>query len=49
MVFGGTMRLDLRLVETETGAILKAVEKTTESMDPLDWMREAREAAQRLF
>jgi hypothetical protein len=49
MVFRGTMRLDLRLVETETGAILKAVEKTTESMDPLDWMREAREAAQRLF
>jgi TolB-like protein len=49
IVFDGTMRLDLRLVETETGAILKAVEKTTESMDPLDWMREAREAAQRLF
>jgi hypothetical protein len=49
MIFGEIMRLDLRLVETETGTILKAVERATESRDPLDWMREAREAAQKLF
>lgn len=32
-VIGGTMRLDLRLVEVETGKVLKAIKKTTPSND----------------
>lgn len=32
-VVGGTMRLDLRLVEVETGKVLKAVKKTAPSND----------------
>jgi len=55
MIFGGyqvisdTMRLDLRLVEVETGKILKASEKTAVSGDIAGWLNAAGEAAKELF
>ena len=55
MVFGGyqvimdKMRLDLRLVEVETGSILKAAQKTTSAADLSAWLRAAREATAELF
>ena len=55
MVFGGyqvimdKMRLDLRLVEVETGSILKAAQKTTSAADLSAWLRAAREATVELF
>jgi len=55
MVFGGyfvhgeLMRLDLRLVEVETGRIVKATQKTTSAGDLGGWLRIAREAAQELI
>ena len=54
MVFGGyqviadSMRLDLRLIDVETGKVLKAVEKTTGAGDLPAWLRAAREAAEEL-
>ena len=54
MVFGGyfmhgkMMRLDLRLVEVESGEIVKASQKTTSSGDLNSWRTIAREAAQEL-
>ncbi|MEW5801068.1 MAG: CsgG/HfaB family protein [bacterium] len=51
MVFGayqsiaGTMRLDLRLVEVETGRVLKAVKRAASSADFSAWLKAAREAA----
>jgi len=55
MVFGSyfvladKMRLDLRLVQVETGIIFKAVQKTTSAGDINGWLRTAREAAQELI
>ncbi len=55
MVFGGyqvigdRMRLDLRLVDVETGRIRKAVQKTTAAADLSGWLRNARDAAGELF
>jgi curli biogenesis system outer membrane secretion channel CsgG len=55
MVFGGyqivgdKMRLDLRLVEVETGKIKKAVEKTTSATDLQGWIDTARKAAGELL
>ena len=55
MVFGAyqvildKMRLDLRLVEVETGSILKAVQKTTTAFDVSAWLRAAKEATVELF
>ena len=55
MVFGGylvvgdQMRLDLRLVQVETGKVTKAVQKTTPSKDMMEWMDVARKAAEDLF
>ena len=55
MVFGSyfvvadTMRLDLRLVEVETGSILKATQKMAYSTNVFDWLNIAREAAQDLI
>jgi TolB-like protein len=55
MVFGAyqviadKMRLDLRLVEVETGSILKAAQKTTSAADLSGWLRAAREATTELF
>jgi curli biogenesis system outer membrane secretion channel CsgG len=55
MVFGGYqiigehMRLDLRLVEVETGKIIKAVQRMSSSSDLSEWLNSAREAAEELF
>lgn len=52
MIFGGyqiignNMRLDLRLVEVETGKVLKAVQKTTSAADLSGWIDTARKAAE---
>ena len=54
MVFGGyqiigkKMRLDIRLVEVETGKVLKAVQKTTASSDISGWLDAAGKAAAEL-
>jgi TolB-like protein len=55
MVFGGyfvlgdMMRLDLRLVEVETGSIVKAAQKTTSAGDLNGWLRVAQQAAEELI
>jgi curli biogenesis system outer membrane secretion channel CsgG len=55
MVFGGyqvigeQMRLDLRLVEVETGRIRKAAQKTVSSTDLPAWLNAAKETAAQLF
>ena len=55
MVFGSytviinTMQLDLRMVEVETGHILKATFKTTSSSNPIEWLKIARDAAEELL
>jgi len=55
MVFGGyqvigdQMRLDLRLVEVETGRVRKAVHKMAVSTDLSGWMENAKKAAQDLL
>ena len=55
MIFGAyqviadQMRLDLRIVEVETGRILKAVEKTVSSADLAGWLAAAEAAAQELI
>lgn len=52
MIFGGyqiignQMRIDLRMVEVETGKIRKAVQKTTSGTDLSHWMDTARKAAE---
>jgi TolB-like protein len=48
-VLGDVMRLDLRLVEVETGAIVKAAEKTTAAGDLNGWLKATREAARELI
>jgi curli biogenesis system outer membrane secretion channel CsgG len=54
MVFGGyqvvgdQMRIDLRMVEVETGKIRKAVQKTTQSSGLTAWMEAARLAGAEL-
>ena len=55
MVFGGyqvivdKMRLDLRVVEVETGSIVKAAQRITSAADVSEWLRAAREATAELF
>jgi TolB-like protein len=49
LVVGDQMRLDLRLVQVETGKVTKAVQKTTTSRDMMEWMAVARRAAEELF
>ncbi len=55
MVFGSyttigeTTMLDLRMVEVETGRILKATYKTTTSTNPAELLKIAREAAKELL
>jgi len=55
MVFGGyqviqhEMRLDLRLVEVETGKILKAAEKTTSAGNLSGWLEAARDTTAELL
>ncbi len=47
-IIGNNMRFDLRLVEVETGKILKAVQKTTSDADLSMWIGTARKAAEEL-
>ena len=55
MIFGGyfamrdQMRVDLRIVEVETGKVRKAVQKITTSQDLNDWLASVREAAEELL
>lgn len=55
MIFGGYlaagdhMRVDLRLVEVETGRVKKAAERSTASQDVNDWLHAVREAAEELL
>ena len=55
MVFGGyfvlgnMMRLDLRLVEVETGRVVKAAQKTASGDDLTGWLRIAGQAAGELI
>ncbi len=55
MVFGGyqviagIMRLDLRLVDVETGKIITATQRTTPGTDVQEWLKAAREAALELI
>jgi TolB-like protein len=55
MVFGsyfvmeGTMRLDLRMVEVESGRIMRASERTVSGRNPSAWLNAAREAARDLL
>jgi curli biogenesis system outer membrane secretion channel CsgG len=55
MVFGsyfvmdGMMRLDLRMVEVESGRIVKAAERSVSGKDTRTWLNAAREAAQDLL
>ena len=55
MVFGGyqivgdKMRLDIRLVEVETGRVLNASQKTTLANDLAKWLRAAEEATIEVF
>ncbi|NOZ69227.1 MAG: hypothetical protein GXP46_08310 [Deferribacteres bacterium] len=39
------MRIDLRLVDVETGRVKKAVHKTAAAADLGEWLRIARDAA----
>ena len=54
MVFGGyqlvgdELRIDLRMVEVESGAVIKAEEITKKSADMDGWLKTAEEAALRL-
>ena len=48
-VLGGMMRLDLRLVEVETGSVVKAAQKTTSAGDLNDWLKAVRQAAEELI
>ncbi len=48
-VIGGSMRIDLRLVEVETGRIVKAVQKVTSSSDLTGWLDSAKRAAAELL
>jgi TolB-like protein len=45
---GETLRLDLRLVDVETGGVLKAVERAAAGGDPMHSLRLAQEAAEAL-
>ena len=49
LVVGDQMRLDLRLVQVETGKVTKAVQKTTASKDMMEWLDVARRAAEELL
>ncbi len=54
MVFGGyqiigdQMRLDLRLVEVETGKVKKAIQKMSSATNVEEWIEAARKAAEEL-
>ena len=47
-VIGGSMRIDLRLVDVETGRVLSAAEKTVEGSNLDRWLAAAEEATRKL-
>jgi curli biogenesis system outer membrane secretion channel CsgG len=49
LVLGDKMRIDLRLVEVETGSVVKTAQKTTNSSDPIEWINLAEKASRELF
>ena len=55
MVFGGyqlvgnQLRIDLRVIEVETGTVIKASEQTTSASDVSGWLKAAEEAAVKLL
>ena len=55
MVFGGyqlvgnQLRIDLRVIEVETGTVIKAAEQTTSAADVSGWLKAAEEAAVKLL
>ncbi|HSR10098.1 MAG TPA: FlgO family outer membrane protein [Thermodesulfobacteriota bacterium] len=49
MTAGGRMRVDLRLVEVETGKVKKAVQKTSSSNQLEEWMSSVGKAAEDLL
>jgi TolB-like protein len=49
LVSGDSMRLDLRLVDVETGRILKTAKKTVKAGDVNSWVKAAAEAADGLM
>ena len=48
-VVGGSMRIDLRMVEVETGRIVKASEQTIEGNKLTDWLGAAETVAKKLL
>ena len=49
MVVGKTMRIDLRLVDVETGRLVKTAKRNARADDITGWLTAAREAAAELF
>jgi TolB-like protein len=49
LVSGSSMRLDLRLVDVETGRVLKTAKKTVKAGDVNSWIKAAAEAADGLM
>lgn len=47
-VIGAQMRLDLRLLDVESGKVLKAVQKTVTAADWQGWLEAAKKAAEEL-
>jgi len=48
-VIGNQMRLDLRMVEVETGKVVRAAQNVSSASDISGWLAGAREAAGQLF
>jgi curli biogenesis system outer membrane secretion channel CsgG len=48
-VAGSSMRIDLRLVDVETGKVLRATQRTVPATDLAAWLKAAREAAEELL
>lgn len=48
-VFGDMMRLDIRLVEVETGKMVKAAQKTVPASDLSQWLTAGENAGKELF
>ena len=49
MVFAEQMRLDLRIVDVETGGVMKTAAKTVSATDLTGWLKAAEEGANDLF
>ena len=49
MVFAGQMCLNLRIVDVETGGVMKTAEKTVSATELTGWLKAAEEGANELF